>query len=258
MTIHTKPTVVSICSDFGTNDYRASALKARILSNNHSIELVDISHQISPFDLVEAAFVCTNAFLFFPAGSIHVVWVFNAGFDRGILLAQFQNHYFIVPDNGLLGLLVGLDQPEKIYRISDDSYEFRDRIASAIKVIIESQDGELMYDECENPIIRFNVSPVYQKDRIQARVASVDHYGNLILNIRQKPFEEVAMQKKFSFQTSSQQKVSDFYLGETNAENGSFYSYFNHAGYMILALCGGHAANTLDLKREDILQIVFE
>ncbi|MBK7810759.1 MAG: SAM-dependent chlorinase/fluorinase [Saprospiraceae bacterium] len=256
--MHVKPTLVSICSDFGDSDYRVSALKARILGANHPIEVVDISHQINPFDLVEAAFVISNAFIFFPVGSIHVVWVFNSGLDRGILLARYQNHYFILPDNGILSLITGADRPEKLYRISDDSFEFRDRISSAIRVLIGEEEAGLMYDECEDPIVKINVSPVYQKDRIQARIAYVDHYGNLVLNIRQKPFEEVAGQKIFSFQTSSQQVISDFYIGETNAENGSFYSYFNHAGYMILALCGGNAANTLDLKREDILQIVFE
>ncbi len=258
MSVKLQPVLVSICSDFGNTDFRTAALKARILANCPSASLVDVTHEIRPFDLVQAAFVGRNAFIFFPEGSIHVIWVFNAGVDRGILLALYRNHYFIIPDNGLISLITGDEKPEKVYRISDDSYEFRDRIGAAIRNILSEEDPLGVFEECENPVKRINVSPVYQKERIQARVSYVDRYGNLVLNLQKEPFAKVAGDRTFSFQTASHQEISNFYLGETNAENGSFYCYFNHAGFMTLALCGASAAATLDLKNEDFLLILFK
>lgn len=62
----------------------------------------------------------------------------------------------------------------------------------------------------------------------------------------------------FSFHTKTHQIISNFELDENNVHNGSFYLYFNDAGYMVLALCGSNAAKTLDIKADETLQIVFE
>ncbi|HRG31979.1 MAG: SAM-dependent chlorinase/fluorinase [Saprospiraceae bacterium] len=258
MTYIHKPQFIALCSDFGQKDFRLAALKATILKQNSTVTFIDISHEIPPFDLVQAAFIQSNAFRSFAEGSIHVCWVFNVGEDHGILLAQWEGQFLILPDNGLLSLICDQNKPEKIFRVSDDSFKFRERISSVIKHIISDEDLSELYDTCENPVVKINVSPVYQKDRIQSRVCFIDRYGNLIFNIQKEPFEKITAGRLFSFHTKTHQIISNFELDENNVFNGSFYLYFNDAGYMVLALCGSNAAQTLDIKADETLQIVFE
>ncbi|HQX42981.1 MAG: SAM-dependent chlorinase/fluorinase [Saprospiraceae bacterium] len=258
MTYIHKPQLIALCSDFGNKDFRLSALKATILKENPTVNLVDISHEIPSFDLVQAAFIQSNAFRSFPEGSIHICWVFNVGEDRGILLALWEGQFFILPDNGLLSLICDQYKPEKIFRVSDDCFRFRERISSVIKHIVSEEDLSELFDPCEDPIVKINVSPVYQKDRIQSRVCFVDRFGNLIFNIQKDPFERITAGRMFSFHTKTHQIISNFELDENNVHNGSFYLYFNDAGYMVLALCGSNAAKTLDIKADETLQIVFE
>lgn len=258
MSIPIKPRIITLCSDFGVDDFRSAALKARILNLSPDIHLVDVTHQIRPFDLVEAAFMTSNSYLYFPQQTIHVIWVFSLGADNGILLAEYRDHYFILPDNGILSLLVDQLSECRVFRISDDSFEFRDRISSAVRNLIVEENPLELYDECQHFERKINVSPVYHRDRIQARIYSIDRYGNLILNIRKDPFIEISDQRKFSFITAAQVEISNFQIGESLVENGSFFMYFNQAGFMTLGLCNGNAARTLDLVKEDIIQIIFK
>ncbi len=250
--------IISLSSDFGTKDYRVASMKASICRNNHRIEFIDVSHEIEPFDLVEAAFLVSNAIIHFPPGSIHIVWVFNTSIDEGIILAPFKDQFLIMPNNGLLSLILNEEPAEKIYRVSDDALEYKDRIAFAIHRILEEENIDNMFEEIMNPIRKISVKPVYQKERIQARVLYIDRYGNLIFNIHKEPFLEICQGRIFSFNTQIQQVISNFIMEDTLRENGSFYVGFTDSGFLKLALCGANAAETLDIHKGDTLQIRFE
>lgn len=250
--------LVSLCTDFGHQDYRLALLKVEILKYNNLINLIDITHEIPTFDLVDAAFHISNAIVSFPPQQIHVIWVLNASDDQGILLAIINDQYLIMPNNGLLGLISTEESIEKVYRISDDAIDYKERIAKTIQHIIHEDNLDNIFSELIDPIKKINVQPVYQKDRIQARVLNVDRYGNLILNILLNPFKEACQGRQFSFSTQNHQVISNFLLDEVNLENGSFYVYFTEAGYMVLALCGSQATRILDIQKGDSLFIVFE
>lgn len=250
--------LVSLCTDFGVRDYRVALLKTELLRNNSNIQIIDITHEVSPFDLVEAAFYISNVLHSFPADQIHIAWVLNASEDKGILLALYKEQYIILPNNGLLELIT-LSQPvDRLYRISDDAMEYKERISKTVIHITQGENLDEIYSQLENPIIKISVQPVYQKDRIQARILNVDRYGNLIFNIRLEPFKNSCQDRKFSFITQNHQVISNFFLDEIDVENGSFYVYFTEAEYMVLALCGASASKLLDVIKDDSLQIVFE
>ncbi|MEO6189917.1 MAG: SAM-dependent chlorinase/fluorinase [Saprospiraceae bacterium] len=250
--------IVSLCTDFGIRDHRLALLKSAIYKSNNQVTLLDISHDVSPFDLIEAAFHLSNVLVNFPLSNIHIVWVFNVCEDEGIILALFKEQYIILPNNGLLGLLLNEEQAEKVYRISDDAYEYKERIAAAIHHILNEENLNEIFEEIQDPIRKISVKPVYQKDRIQARVIYIDRFGNIVFNILKKPFEETCLNRRFSFTTQTQKVISNFILEDFSLENGSFYISFTEAGYLVLALCGSNAARILDIEKEDTLQIEFQ
>src|SRR5688572_16324727 len=110
--------IVTLLTDAGESDHYIAAIKARILSINPAVPIVDISHQIRMFDIGHAAFVLRAVYHDFPKGTVHLVAVDAAG-NRGdaFIILQLEGHFFIGADNGLFSLIS--DQPaEKIWQIN--------------------------------------------------------------------------------------------------------------------------------------------
>src|SRR5271154_4412253 len=97
---------ITLTTDFGTSDHFVGTMKGVILGISPRARIVDISHEIAPQDINEAAFVIAQAWRYFPKGSIHVVVVDpGVGSARRAILAQAGGQYFVTPDNGVLSMI---------------------------------------------------------------------------------------------------------------------------------------------------------
>src|SRR5258708_4542261 len=95
--------IITLTTDYGTNDHLVGVLKGVILKINPDVQIVDITHGVTPFDLLDGATAIANAYSYFPPRTIHVVVVDpGVGTERRPLLVSGQNQYFIAPDNGVL------------------------------------------------------------------------------------------------------------------------------------------------------------
>src|SRR5690606_13412731 len=95
--------IITLTTDFGTQDEYAGVLKGVIAGIAPETRIIDISHCVAAHDISGAAFLLKSAFPWFPAGSSHVAVVDpGVGSSRTIVAAQVAGHYFIAPDNGLL------------------------------------------------------------------------------------------------------------------------------------------------------------
>jgi hypothetical protein len=97
--------IVTLTSDYGTTDHYVASLKGRLLSLRPQLTIVDVSHNIHNFDIVQAAFVLKHAYLSFPKTAIHIALVHNSTGPQDLLCFERDGHYFIMPDNGLVTLL---------------------------------------------------------------------------------------------------------------------------------------------------------
>ena len=96
--------VITITSDFGAKDFFFSQIKGMFCSIDNSPSLVEISHEIEPFNLIEAAYVVRNTYHYYPKGTIHIVSVGVQSYERYVV-AKINDHYFISADNGVLALI---------------------------------------------------------------------------------------------------------------------------------------------------------
>ena len=114
--------MIVLMTDFGQSEY-VGVMKGVILSINPSATIVDISHQIDPQDLVQAAFMIKSYYQHFPTGTIHLTIVDpGVGSDRRILAVAFKGHTFISPNNGILTLLLGEGSADKILCVDNPDY----------------------------------------------------------------------------------------------------------------------------------------
>ena len=99
-------TIITLTTDFGHKDYSLAVIKAALLNHIPEATIIDISHQISPYNHSETAYILKNAFTAFPKGSIHIIGVESELTPENIHLAmEFEGHFFIGADNGIFSLI---------------------------------------------------------------------------------------------------------------------------------------------------------
>jgi S-adenosylmethionine hydrolase len=98
--------IITLTTDFGTADHFAGVMKGVIAGIAPRARIIDITHEISPYEIIEGAFVISEAWCYFPKGTIHVVVVDpGVGSARRPILVEAGGHFFVAPDNGVLSLI---------------------------------------------------------------------------------------------------------------------------------------------------------
>jgi S-adenosylmethionine hydrolase len=121
--------IITLTTDYGTNDHLVGTVKGVILKINPDATIVDITHNVTPYDLLDGALAIGAAYAYFPPRTIHVVIVDpGVGTERRPLLVSGENQYFIAPDNGVLSLAaVEQDFPRPRYLRSRRCMAFQRR-----------------------------------------------------------------------------------------------------------------------------------
>ena len=246
--------ILTLTSDWGTKDYYVSAVKGKILSLLPEITIVDITHEIEPFNSIEAAYIIKNAYKNFPDGTIHLIGMnTEESMDHPHTVIFYDNHYFIGADDGIFSAIFE-KKPEKIVEMNilQDTENFtfssRDRFVKAAVHLLEGKPIEELGTVKTGLTEKLLFEPVINKDSISGIVMYIDRYGNLFTNISKKLFEEVVGKKKFtiSLRSSSVDKISSSY-GDVN--EGEIVALFSSNGMLEIAMNKGTAASLLGVER---------
>src|ERR1044072_3791705 len=115
--------IVTLLTDFGTADYFVGAMKGAVLAANPEARVVDITHEIPPFDIEAGAFTLRAAFETFPAGTVHVAVVDpGVGSARRGIAVEGRGHTFVGPDNGLFGHVYERVQPSRVFQLTNSNF----------------------------------------------------------------------------------------------------------------------------------------
>jgi S-adenosylmethionine hydrolase len=186
--------LITLTTDFGPDSPFAAAMKGVILSINPAARLIDLGHDIPPFDLRYAAFFLAESVRYFPPGTIHVVVVDpGVGSDRAILFIETAGQRLLAPDNGCWTLLAaGAVQPPRVIRLAErrfwratvsSTFHGRDIFAPAAAHLSLGIDPAELGPVVQDWQTLTWPSPSRQGDVIVGEVIFVDHFGNLITNI---------------------------------------------------------------------------
>ncbi len=254
--------IVTLTTDFGTQDFYVGALKGALLMRSPDLQLVDISHHIPPFDIVKGAFVVQHSWLEFPAGTIHLIGV-NCVYDAGYrFVAAFRHgHYFIAPDNGLLSLLFDDLTPNDLRQLvvpEKGHFLVKNIFADAVTHLVSGEPFEELGEYPAPLLQRISIQPVITPSRIRGTVVHVDNFDNVIVNIRQEVFEKVANHRPFSLFFRRNDPITRLSGNYCDVPVGETLCLFNSTGYLEIAINLGRAATLLNLKVEDVVEVVFE
>lgn len=253
--------IVTLTTDFGERDYYVGALKGSILTNGVPVVFADITHQISPYNIVQAAFVLQNAYPNFPAGSIHLISVHNFYDEqRRFLAIAHQGHFFIGPDNGVFSLIFE-EKPEQIVELDSAPLQ----AVFGIKEVFSKAVGQLLkglpLSEIGTPVSsylqRLALQAIIYKNQIRGSVIHIDHYQNIVLNIREDLFERVGKNRPFELYFKRYDPITVISKNYAEVPVGETLCLFNSAGYLELAINAGEAATLFGLEVGDTVQIDF-
>ena len=203
--------IITLTTDFGTKDYFVAAVKGAIYSTLPEAKVIDITHKVSPFHIMEAAYIVQNAYKNFPKGSIHIVGIDSELHPENKHLAiALDGHYFICADNGLMGLVTSLFKPEKIVEINihdttKTNFPVLDVFVAVACHIVRGGTLGVIGKEIEEIKTFKGITPITNvSDRqIVGNVIYIDNYGNLVTNITKKLFEEVGKGREFKITARS-------------------------------------------------------
>lgn len=252
--------LVTFLSDFGDKDYYVPAVKAKMLSINPQLNIVDISHSIAPFDLEHAAFVLRSTYREFPKGTVHLVGINTTGtMTFGYIGIKLEDHIFIGPNNGILSLLADYD-PGIIVQFADihlrdSTFPTRDILAP---IAAKVASGAAIHD-FGGPSSNFKKLMSRQakatREQIIGHVIRIDCYGNLITNIRKEIFEKLNP-GKFTIQFG-RETIDRLQTGYDQVEAGDPYGFFNSMDLLEIGINHGHGGNLLGLKQDSVVYITF-
>ena len=274
--------IVTLTTDFGYKDYSVSVIKGALIQQISDVTIIDISHEISPYNPSETAYILKNAFRSFPSGSIHIIGVESEWTpENSHLVMEFEEHYFISSDNGVLSLIKEDFIATKIVEIN-----IHKKIISAFPVLDVfinvaahiARKGKLEVIGKSITMIKelTNIKPVVNKDKNQilGSVIYIDNYGNLITSIKETLFDEIGKSRNFTIFARSvkfkkiyksySQAINFNLPKEKREEDGKKIALFNTAGHLELAvyksnpLTIGGAGSLFGLGYRDPVTVKFD
>lgn len=254
--------LVTLLTDSGDSDYYVAAIKAKILSINPGMQIVDISHKINACDIAHGAFVLKSVFRDFPKGSVHLVGVNTAGNpDDGYIALQLEDHFFVGADNGLFGLISDKNHQSIVMlntiKPVESTFPEKDILAPAAAQLASG----LSLDKVGTPVEAFRKMTDRQvkatRKQLSGHVVRVDHYGNVITNIPKDTFDTLSAGKNFTVLFGGE-KFRKIHTNFNQADQGDCFLIFNSIGFLQIGIYKGNASELLGLAYDSPVIITFD
>ena len=273
--------IITLTTDFGLKDHFVGTLKGAIYKELNDAKIVDISHNISPFNIQECAYILKNSYKSFPEGTVHIVGVDSeATPENQHIIVLIDGHYFITANNGVIGLIISEIKPQKVVQINlpnniQGPFPVLDVFVKAACHMVRGGTLEVVgktFKELKD-LRDFSPRIVDDGKKIIGSIIYIDNYGNVITNIQKSLFEAYRKGRPFELRARTslianiQHNYSDIvnYDLERNRRKGAgdLLALFNSSGYIEIAIYKsnlttvGSASTLLGLDYRDTITINF-
>jgi len=239
--------IITLTTDFGLNDHFVGAMKGVILDIVPEAAIVDISHAVQAFDVLDGAIAISQAYSYFPAGTVHVVVVDpGVGTNRRPILATSDGYHFVAPDNGVLSMVYAREERIHVRHITSEHYfrqpvsqtfHARDVFAPVGAYLAKQVDSHKFGDEIEDYVKFAAPKPkAAGENRIRGVVLKVDRFGNLITNIRPEDVPALFAENAGGFKiVVGSREVTDIRTAYAEGSPGQVFGILGSMGYLEIA-----------------------
>ena len=254
--------MMTLTTDFGARDYFVGSVKGVLLRQAPGVQLIDITHEIPPQDLITGAFILKEISLYFPEGTVHLAVVDpGVGTDRRKIIAVEAGQFFVAPDNGLLTYLLQregcrtyvVEEKPLLHFEKSPTFAGRDHFAPIAALLVRGTRPETLGAEIKDPVVIEGLFPKSEGKRILGKVVYLDRFGNAITNVTQAALNQFGS-PQITLQVKGVRLIG---LKENYAEGGkgSGNLIVNSSGHLEIFVPGGSARDLLGLRLLDEVMI---
>lgn len=239
--------IVTLTTDFGISDHFVGTIKGVILEINPDAEIIDISHSVQAFDVLDGALAIAQAYSYFPASTVHLVVVDpGVGTARRPIILSTERHHFVAPDNGVLSLIYGREERVHVRHVSaqhyflqpiSNTFHGRDIFAPVAAYLSKGVDSEKFGDEITD-YVKFNApkpKPVDQQT-LKGVVLKADRFGNLITNITPQDAPMLFGDNPAPFKiVIGKHEITEIKTSYAEGAPGEVFAILNSMGYLEIA-----------------------
>jgi len=244
--------VVTLLTDFGLEDPYVCMMKGVILSVNPAARIIDISHHVMPGAISQAAQMLQETYAYFPDGTVHVTVVDpGVGTDRRPIVLLARSHFFVGPDNGAFSPIMEACREAEVIHLSktryflqriSDTFHGRDIFAPVAGHLSRGVDpfdmGPVIYDP-----IHLKFPAAYRKEgSLYGQIVQVDHFGNLITNIRRGDIEG-SVGRSVPLVRIGDLRIKGIQRTYAQTGAGEILALFGSSDYLEIAVNGGRAVD---------------
>jgi hypothetical protein len=261
--------IITLTTDFGTNDHFIGTMKGVILSIEPDAQIIDICHAVQAFDVLDGALTISQAYSYFPTGTIHMVVVDpGVGTARRPLIVSSDRHHFVAPDNGVLSLIYQREQRLSARHVTGEHYflqpvsntfHARDVFSPVAAYLAKGVDPE-KFGEAVTDFVRFSAPKpkAANENTLRGVVLKVDRFGNLITNITPQDAPMLFGENPGAFKiVVGQREIREIKEAYALGAPGEVFGILGSMGYLEVAANRGSAAQLLGVGKGTDVNIVL-
>ena len=246
---------IVLLTDFGLKDAYAGILKGVVASISPQTNIMDLSHEVSPQDILQGSFLLVTSFSYFPKGSVFCVVVDpGVGSDRKAICIKTEDYYFVGPDNGVLWEAAKRNRIQGMIHLTNAGYFLnpvsgtfhgRDIFAPVAAHISKGLNDIALLGKPLESCVKYEFPRIGEsRDSLELCVIHIDRFGNLILNIEHEPFNRFVQGREFSLAINGE-RISRVFSNYAQAGDRELFLIASSSSHMEISLKNSSAALAL-------------
>ena len=257
------PQIITLTTDFGTQDGYVGALKGKLLSVMPTASIHDVSHDIPPQNIGQGAWCLRRAAPRFPPGTVHLAVVDpGVGSTRGGLVIETEHYLLVGPDNGVLSLAARDDGIVQVVEIGEEREEWHKSANFDGLTLFAPVAGYLMAGmpldeigpEAEDMVEWPDPDAFLQGSVVEGTIILFDRFGNAITNILANMLEDRIVEHIYlnnSIDVMFANHYAEFAGGDTIGGT------LNSDGRLELAIYGESIQEQMKLEFGDTVRVLL-
>jgi len=262
--------IVTLTTDWGNDGVYTGAFRGLLFSLSPETRVVDISNSIRPFDIGQASFVLSQAFFYFPKGTIHIMGVAPVQHDKSMhrfVAIESNGHFFIGQNSGVWELIFG-ESDFTLHEIAIAPQNFLhtgfpelEVFAKATTSIAKKQTIDFLGKKLPSSALtrKMPVLPKFSPDEILGHTVFFDNFGNAITNITSQDIETVGNRRPFEILVRNA-KHTIYSISKSYDEKrpGQALAIYSFSGFIEIAIANGNAKDVLNLDTNSEILVRFK
>ena len=261
--------LITLTTDFGLNDHFVGTIKGILLGIAPDARIVDISHSVQAFDVLDGALTISQAYSYFPSGTVHMVIVDpGVGSARRPILATTERHHFVAPDNGVLSLMYAREERLSVRHVTAEHYYLqpvsntfhaRDIFSPIAAYLAKGVDPDRFGSEITD-FVRFAAPrPRVVDGMLRGVILKVDRFGNLITNVTAQDAPALFGANPPAFKIlAGKREITEIHAAYADGAPGEVFAILNSMGYLEIAANRTAATQLLGIGKGGEVNVVLE